>query len=144
MLKKIAFQVVIMLAAGGAYAEAPACLDEIARHFFSADIVSEALSMHGVGQANWILIERELSAGASAVPAIVRDRARQLIPNPLDPPYDLVRTRALLEQALLDVMLSTLYTYHVTNPAKVEDMYRYIRDKQEAKFNQCFPPPQPR
>lgn len=143
MWKKIAFQAVLILAAGCAYAEAPACLDEIARHFFSTDTVSEALAMHGVGQANWILIERELAVGASAVPKIVRERAKQLIPNPLDPPYDSEATRALLEQALLDVMLSTLNTFHVTNTATVEDMYRYIRDKQEAKFNRCFPPPQP-
>ena len=121
------------------FAEIPACFKQIERDFFRADIVSEALSIQNVGQSNWAIINYELQKRAAKVPERVQERANNLIPNPLNDPYDPVGAQALLEEVLQQVLAETLSLFHIDNRAKIGEIYGFIKAKQIDLFNRCFP-----
>lgn len=128
----------LLLACPSLQAEAPSCFKEIERDFFRTDYVYEALSLQGVGQSNWAIINAELRSRAKLIPEIVEGRAQQMIPNPLAFPFDPEGAEALLSRVFIDVLNDTLRVFNIDNRNKAEEMYRYIRDKQVDRFNRCF------
>lgn len=130
----------VLLFGGALNGEAPSCFREIARDFFRADIVSQALSIQNVAQSNWAIINYELELRASEIPQRIRTRANQLIPNPLEP-YDPIAAQALLEEVLQQVLAETLVLFHIDSRAKIGEIYGFIKEKQIDKFNRCFSVP---
>lgn len=121
-----------------AYAEVPSCFHDLERNFFRTDYVNEALSLQGIGQSNWAIINTELRGQIKRVPEMVKQRAKYLSPNPLESPFDPVGAEALLDGVLLDVLAETLQIFQITNRSRAEEMYAYIKEKQIDRFHHCF------
>jgi len=120
-----------------AVAEVPACYRDLELNFFRANLVNETLSMHSISQSNWNLINQELQRNVRRVPEIVRARAKQMIPNPLDTPFDREIALQLLQEVLLEVFSETLSLFQITNQNKVEEMFQYIREQQIERLTHC-------
>lgn len=139
MIKSLYMTLVSFCLAGALHGEVPACFKQIEKDFYRTDLVTEALSIQNVNQTNWAIINYELQKKASTVSQRIRDRSKQLIPNPLEP-YESEGAKALLEEVLQQVLAETLSLFRIDNRAKIGEIYGYIKEKQIDRFNRCFPP----
>lgn len=119
-------------------AEAPACYRDLEVNFFRQNLVNEALSLHAVSQSNWALINTELQRNVKRVPEMIKDRAKKMDPNPFGTPFQSHAASELLQQVLLQVFSETLAIFHITNQAKIEEMFQYIRERQSQRLVSCF------
>lgn len=136
-MKKHFFVGILCLIASSASAE-PACVRDIELNFYQTNLLNETLSSHSISQSNWVLINYELSSRVKDVPSRVRKRAEKMSPNPFDEPYQSLVVQDLVEKALLEVLRDTLLIFNITNPGYAEDMFKYIRDRQQQRFLNCF------
>jgi hypothetical protein len=115
-----------------------ACFKEIELDFFREDIVSQALSLHGVSQTNWKNINNNLRERARHVPRILRQKAEYMHPNPFQSPFQTRVAAQLLRQTLYEIFAATLKDNNITNESNIKDMFRYIREKQAHRLIACF------
>lgn len=115
----------------------PFCYREFETNFFKPNLVNEALSLQAVPQSNWILINEELRKNMREVPRLVREKAGHMEPNPFSP-FRPHAASALLRSVLFDVFSSTLAVFHITNQNKVDEMFKYIRERQSQYILSCF------
>lgn len=127
-----------------AYDASPRCYHDLQVHFFRPELVQQALSMHHVPQSVWAPITQVLNGESARIPGYLRDKARKMKDNPLDPVFQPEVALALLEDTLLEVFSFALMPYMnyqavIINQGDVQDMFQYIRKKQEKTFIKCFP-----
>ncbi|HEV8052578.1 MAG TPA: hypothetical protein VGP47_08785 [Parachlamydiaceae bacterium] len=121
-----------------ASAETPPCYKQLEVNFFNSTFVNEALSLHSVSQSNWALINTELQNNLKQVPEMVKERAKKMDPNPFGTPFQPQEASKLLRRVLLEVFSATLANFQITNQGKVEEMFRYIRERQSQRLLSCF------
>jgi hypothetical protein len=71
------------------------------------------------------------------VPRLVSERAGEMNPDPFIP-FQPEAASALLRSVLLQVFSDTLAVFHITNQNKVDEMYKYIRARQNQLIVACF------
>lgn len=118
--------------------DVPPCYRNLEVNFFRTDLVNEALSLHGVSQSKWNLINTQLQGNVKGVPQLVKEKAKKMEPNPFDPPFQSQEAAELLRQVLLEVFSETLANFHITNQANVKEMFQYIRERQSQLLISCF------
>lgn len=119
-------------------ADVPPCYRDLEVNFFDPNIVNEAFSLHAISQSNWNLINTELQRNMKQVPELIRERAKQIDPNPFESPFQPEAASELLQQALLEVFSKTLSIFHITNQYNIEEMFNYIRKRQRARLTACL------
>ena len=119
-------------------AEAPLCYKELEANFFNANLVNEALSLHSVSQSNWPLINTELQNNLKRVPELVKEKAKKMNPNPFGNPFQPHEASKLLRSVLFEIFSETLADFQITNQGKVQEMFRYIRERQSQRLLSCF------
>lgn len=121
-----------------AIADAPPCYKDLEVNFFNPTLVNEALSLHSISQSNWTLINTELQNNLKRVPELVKERAKKMNPNPFGNPFQPQEASKLLREVLLEVFSETLAGFQITNQGKVQEMFRYIRERQSQRLLSCF------
>ena len=121
-----------------AEAEAPLCYKQLEADFFNTNFVNESLSLHSVSQSNWPLINTELQKNLKRVPELVKERAKKMDPNPFGNPFQPEEASKLLRKVLYEVFSETLANFQITNQSKVQEMFRYIRERQSQRLLSCF------
>jgi hypothetical protein len=123
-----------------AYDDSPACFKEFETNFFPYDLLSEALSMSGIGQSQWTLIYQELKGRSGRIVDEIQSQARQMHPNPLDNPFNPEQAEKILLNVLYaefdDVM--RLFSIGVPNPLLIRSTFDYIRSRQARKLKACL------
>lgn len=123
---------------GGGYSSEPACVRELEEVFFNPYYVSQALSLHDVSQSAWAEVNRVLKQKAQNVPALVREKAKAMDPNPFDVPYDPDGASKVLKEVLYGVFAETLTQFNITDPYEVKEMFAYLLERQADKWTSCF------
>ena len=141
MKKAYRFLFFIFLAFAGLSAE-PRCYRDLADHFFDDDkAIMQALSLHRVTESSWTPIIHELQRQSRSTYPLVRERARRIDPNPLEP-FQPAAAEKLLMYSLLEMFQNVMNKYLITNPDGITDMFDYIR-RHQAAWVPCFIPPEP-
>lgn len=115
----------------------PPCYDQVAMSFFPYPLVAQALSMHQITQERWGIIAQDLQTRSLQVPQIVRAKAAQMVPNPLQP-YQRDAAVALLRAVLEDTFAQSLVANYVNDFYAIQVMFRYIRVSQAERLRACF------
>lgn len=123
-------------------ADVPSCVRDLELNFFPQTLVNEALSLHGISQSNWTVINYELGKRIKKVPQIVTKNAGLMIPNPIGPPYQPLILQQIVEAALLEVFKETMSLFRIYTDNQVAEMFAYIRNKQKLRLIGCFGEPQ--
>jgi hypothetical protein len=131
-----------------AYDDSPRCYKDMQRDFFSYDLVIQALSMYLVPQGQWELIFQNLQNAMRDVPEIVRSRAAQSDPNPLEYPFQSKQAEDILFQALFEVFSNVMQVNgaadprsSLNDPKNVREMFGYIRQQQAFRLLRCMSRP---
>lgn len=120
-------------------AEMPSCYRQIEQNFFNPIFVSQALSLHfTIFQSSWSEISRKVRQNATQVPRIVRERAEKMHPNPHNVPIDYYESAKLLREVLLEVLTATLVEFQITNPNQINQIFDFVREKQQPQLDACF------
>lgn len=121
------------------------CFQVIEKEFFNEKFVNEALQLHRIYQSSWYLFNSALKVNAQAIPLMIQERAEKMIPNPFQYPFQPKEAALLLNQVLFEVFDQTVKQFGLTNLSSsafnqtaINDMYRYIREKQSFRFKSCF------
>jgi hypothetical protein len=114
----------------------PGCLHDIETHFFTFSLVAQALSTHKITQDRWGLIYRQLEARSAVVPTLMQQRAKQLLPNPLQP-YQPEAAAALLRAILFEIFEQTMRANYINDPYAIQSMFNYIRVNQASLLRPC-------
>lgn len=117
----------------------PSCVRDIEENFFNPYYVSQALSLHDFSQSAWSEVNRNLKTRVGGIPALVRQKANKLSPNPFDAPYDPEEAANVLKEALYETLEQTLHDFNVTDPYEIREMFNYILEKQAPRWKACFP-----
>jgi len=134
----------LMATALEAFDNAPRCYQDLERNFFQPGYVSEALSMHRVPQSIWSPIIQALQQNTKDLPDRIRKAGKSMNPDPFDPEFLAEPALDLLTQSLYQIFVGVVADYNryqdiVINGDDVLNMFTYIKDKQKAKFEGCFP-----
>jgi|GEM_PF-1652504 len=126
-----------------AYDASPSCYKDLQLNFFQTSIVSQALSLHRVDQSSWTPIVKLLQESSKNIPSIIKAKAQNSRPNPLDPIFIPDVAREILEETLYEVFSGVLISYNpyqqiLINSADIEDMFGFIMSKQQQKFDSCL------
>lgn len=116
----------------------PRCYHQIAQHFFSEDVVSQALSLYQVPASIWDSILKDLRDNESAVESIMETRARKMRPNPLRAPFDPDKVYLLLESVLFDIFFKTINYYNVIDPNSIRAMFNYVMQRESSYIKDCL------
>lgn len=136
-MKKLWLSLFLCLCWSFIAAAEPKCYSELANRFFNDDkAILQALSLHRVFQSSWTPIVHALQKQTHTY-SLVRQRARQLDKNPLEP-YDPVGAEKLLADTLTEVLRGVMSTYQVSNATDISEMFDYIR-RHQPLWAQCFP-----
>lgn len=144
MSKRLLFTVIMICTAASllAYNDEPACFKELKTSFFQTNLVYEALSMHNVAQNQWPVITQKLQLRSKWVPAMVKERADRMRPNPLDYPFNPLQADEILSQVLLEIFYQVLHeSWSNANPYNdndIKNMFRYIRTQQKDRLKACL------
>lgn len=98
----------------------------------------QALSLHRVTESSWVPIVRDLQRLSRGAFAAARQRARSLVPNPLEP-FLAAPAEKLLILTLQEIFQNVLNRYLITNQDGIHDMFDYIR-RQQPLWQECFSP----
>lgn len=120
--------------------EASMCYRDIEKDFFQEVFVNQALSIHNVSQSTWKPINIKLRENTRRVPELVKQRVATLRRDPFKSPFQPDVAGDVLRYALFEVFSSTLAEFNVTNGSDVSEMFRYLRERQQARFVACFGP----
>ena len=118
--------------------EASVCYKDIEKDFFREVFVNQALSIHNVSQSTWRAINVKLQENARHVPELVKQRAAAMRRDPFKTPFQADVAGELLNHVLFEVFSSTLAQFNVTNASDVSQMFRYLRERQQARLVTCF------
>lgn len=113
-------------------------MQDIERHFFQPNDVSQVLAFHEVSQGAWTEINRILMANAKNVPNLVLAKAARMNPNPLNPPFQWIAASHILKEALFEVFSGTLTIFNINDPGQWQEMFDYLFEKQKTRWVACF------
>lgn len=123
------------------YDDTPNCFKELETNFFQPDVVIQALSINQGYvdyQNRWVPINNELKRRSQDVPSMVKRKADQMTPSPLEYPFQPEAASQLLWEALYEVFNSVMHDYAIYDQALIRNMFNYIRAQQEQKLTSCF------
>ncbi|MBA3816896.1 MAG: hypothetical protein H0X29_10345 [Parachlamydiaceae bacterium] len=120
------------------FAQESGCYLNIERNFFNESVVNQALASRNISQSNWTLINQSLRAKTREIPAMVRERAKKLNPNPFDTPFRPIVAGEILKQVQFEVFVATLALFKITNLNDIQDMFIIIRKSHRANLKECF------
>ncbi len=130
--------VVLLIAPFFCFAEPPSCYAQLEREFFNPVYVNQALSMHNISQSAWPEVNRILKENSAVIPARTRALASKQRPNPFNPPFDGEAAAKILTRVQLEVLSKTLVRFQIQNPYVVQQIYGYIKEQQQERWNTCF------
>jgi len=117
----------------------PSCFRQLQVHFFDDEAaVKQALNMNGIPESSWASVVTELKRREKEVPAIVKERAVKMRPNPLYRPYDAEAAEAILEAVLYEIFYETVKPYDIKGVANLKQAFGYIKRKRIADWEACF------
>lgn len=125
------------------YDVSPPCYRQIQTTFFKDEIVAQALALHNINQNLWIFIRQDLQRASIKVPALVREQAAAMQPNPLDHPFDPNKALEVLEKSLYAVFFPVMnsYKYKISssniNNDTIYRTFRYIWLQQQNYLIRC-------
>lgn len=114
------------------------CYKDTESNYFNEDLVNQALASHNIPQSNWSLINQKLKANNKKIPNIVRQRGKEMKPNPFDIPFRPLLAAKLLNQVQFEIFSSTLSEFGINRSNDVKEMFVYIRQNQSVKLMACF------
>lgn len=140
-----AFILIVLPVHGYTWDDSPDCFKRFERNFFKEQYLDETFAMHGtdITQSSWNAIYVALQQQMQQVPGIIKSKAAKMDVNPLDHPFQHEVAEQLLFEVLYAVFVQVMHDYNVKDPYAIQDMFNYIRQKQEAEIDACFTPPQP-
>jgi hypothetical protein len=119
----------------------PPCFADLEVNFFNYTLLAQAFSMNRISQSLVSSILTDLQQRSQQVPALVRDQARALIPNPLEYPFQVPTATALLKRTLHAVFRQSIivnYALQGTNETAIGTMFEYIWFNQSQRLVQCL------
>lgn len=136
-MKKLYLMLVICCFWIAGEAGEPQCYRYLADHFFDDEkAIMQALSLHRITESSWTPIVHDLQRQSQRILPLVKEGARRLENNPLEP-YQPEAAEQLLATTLLEVFTGILYSYRVTNSSDIGEMFNYIKSKHQA-WQACF------
>jgi len=130
-----------------AFEDIPPCYRDMQTTFFKPELVSQAISTR-VGyyqqQNTWILITQELTRRSQNIPQIVKFKADQFRPSPLEFPFNAQLASQILFDTQYELFSSVLKSYGINDDTDITAMFNFIRGSQEPMLRQCLGlPPAP-
>ncbi len=124
-----------------AYDRSPPCYLDLEKSFFRTDWVLQALSMNLVMQGQWDAIAKGVVGQQGGIPAMVRERANRMSPNPFDPKFIPEQVKEIFLEAAFSVFRDVVYSNGYSDPTGIKSMFDYIVARNEIRLNQCFGKP---
>jgi hypothetical protein len=128
-----------------AYDDSPRCYKNLQKDFFSYDLVIQALSMYQIPQGQWELIFQNLQSALRDAPEIIRTRASQQDPNPLEYPFQPKEAEDILFEAMFEIFSNVMKVNgaadprsSLNDPKNVREMFGYIRQQQAFRLHRCM------
>lgn len=127
------------------------CMQALEQDFYQPDLVYKAFSFYNIPQGLWMPLYLDLQQKSLQIDGILKSNTANMVPNPLEYPYDPQAARELLKSALYDAMIQS-FTQSTAlfsqNPFyigsdELQNMFDYIYEKQRHKFIECFGPEKP-
>lgn len=115
----------------------PPCFYELERNFFNRKNVIEALSFARVQQGMWELIAIELEKRSPSIHRELKKRARLLQPDPLEEPFNMEKSKKLLEEVLIEDIKAAFILYDVYRESDVMVTFNFLRDRQKRLWQEC-------
>lgn len=121
--------------------EPPPCFQDLELNFFKYEIVTQAFSMHRIGQSQWTTLMSGLQSRSREVPALMQAQASRMNPNPLGYPFQPLIAKNALKQVLFLVFRQVMLENHiteVTNQIAVQQMFEHIWSSQRSRMVSCL------
>lgn len=116
----------------------PACFRELQRSFFSYQLVDQALSLHNITQSRWEPIRKSLDGKSTLIPLILRQKASQLVRDPLEYPFQVEIAENLLQEVLFEVFREVMFENGVVSESDIGEMFMYIGMHQNLRWLKCL------
>lgn len=127
------------------------CMQALEQDFFQADLVYKAFSFYNIPQGLWVPLYLDLQQQSQLIDAELKRITANMVPNPIEYPYNADEARKLLKSALRTAFLqafidtSALFSQNAfyIGSNEMHNMFDYIYGKQHHKFIECFGPEKP-
>lgn len=114
------------------------CVMDLETHFFSPQIVNQALSFYHVREELWPLINKELEEKNKEVPRLMIKWTANMVPNPIEYPMQKLQTAEVLKKVLFSLFQEILAKYYVDRVGVTAPAFNYIFEQQKDRFIFCF------
>lgn len=127
------------------------CMQALERDFYQPDLVYKAFSFYNIPQGLWVPLYLDLQKKSLQIDGVLKQVTADMVPNPLEYPYNAEAARTLLKKALYSAFVQSFVestalfpqnSFYI-GPAELQNMFDYIYAKQHYKFIECFGPEKP-
>lgn len=121
------------------HAEPPPCYQKIERSFLNPYYITQAISLNrNIFQSSWLPITEEIKKNARNLPALVRQRAEQMKPNPFGTPFLPKQAGLVFEQVIIEILATSLAIFNIGSPNDVMIVFNYLLEQQKTEWAACF------
>jgi hypothetical protein len=143
MVKKLILALVFIL--GGslslkAFDATPPCARDLESHFFDQQYIMEAFDLYRVFQSQWATILTDFSNTAPELPGRIKERAKNLKPNPFQHPFDPTEAKKVFLEAAYDIFREVMVRNYVYDVTTIQGMFAYVQSRQQDTLDRCFAP----
>lgn len=122
------------------YDATPACYRDLMQNFFSYEAVGQALSLHNIGQSQWLRTYELLKGRQGEAETLIRRKASARNPNPLDAPFQSDVARDLLKETMYQIYERALLDSGFYDTIKIRQEFEYIWVKNKFRIEHCLGP----
>lgn len=118
------------------------CSKELLLAYFPEPFVIETLKKFNVNEAQWDIIQKELSNKDKEVIKLVEQKASQMDPNPLKDPQARQAAVKLFRETLLQIFSDVLKAHGVTDEQEIQAMLENVQQLKAQRFAKCMQKPE--
>lgn len=116
----------------------PPCYKTLQAEFFDFNTLMEGFSLFKVPQGQWMSLWPNLQERVKDAPSIIKEKAQQAHPNPLDYPFQSDQARELLISTMFEIFAQLMREHNMPDEFKIRGVFEYVLSKKEKQINACL------